>query len=285
MNKGFAKSDNLGDVTAKAGAQGTLAGLLGTGLGIGLSWWVNTASKLTVTSASAATATAAIATTGQPILDPILLCAVFAPLSTLNLVASYYANASVVTRSFNVERLERALLPLLKEQIPDSVPIHSPATLLSPRQVAFNESIIRTGRVLKVPLIIDHPLSSWDKTDVIGAQRLVNALSDAVPLGSPFTKDPLYRILVDSDSRSVSLWFLDGVPDDSLVLGMYHACLLRRLIEIKHPSVSEGTLMEESFKLLSGTLQNRDIVQDLKSAGWETWNSHVGDKLMRLRFE
>jgi hypothetical protein len=287
MNKGFALSDNLGDVTAKAGAQGTLAGLLGTGLGIWLSWWVNAASKITaassVTTATGATAIAAAST--QPILDPVLLCAVFAPLGALNLVASYYANASVVTRSLNVERLERALLPLLKHQIPGLAPTEAPTgTLLNPLQVAKNESIVRKGRVLRVPLSIDKTLGAWENKDADGTQRLVKALSDAVPLGSPFTKDPLYRLLADSGSRSVSLWFLDGATDDTLILGMYHACLLRRLIETGHPSMSEG-LMEESFRLLGLTLKERDIVQDLKNAGWETWNSHIGDKTMRLRLQ
>lgn len=88
MHRGFARGDNLGDITGKSGAQGTLAGLVGTVAGIGVSWVMGT--------------------------DPVMLLKVFIPLSVFNLWCCYRASMAVVTRTLNVERGELAVIAACK---------------------------------------------------------------------------------------------------------------------------------------------------------------------------
>ncbi|KAJ3404093.1 hypothetical protein CcCBS67573_g01900 [Chytriomyces confervae] len=84
IHRGFTLSDNLGDVTAKSGAQSTMAGLLGTVVGIGVSYFIGYS-------------------------DPFTLLNIFLPLSAFNMYCCYQSNHVVVTRSLNVERGELAL--------------------------------------------------------------------------------------------------------------------------------------------------------------------------------
>lgn len=78
MHRGLTRVDNLGDLTAKAGAQGTFASLVGTGLGIALSMTLGT--------------------------SPSTLITAFVPLCAINLFCAYRINMSVVTRVKSEER-------------------------------------------------------------------------------------------------------------------------------------------------------------------------------------
>ncbi|KAJ3227981.1 hypothetical protein HK099_007850 [Clydaea vesicula] len=83
MNRGVTREDNLGDVTAKSGAQSTAAGLIGTGFGVVLSYFVG--------------------------VEPLTLMAVFIPSTILNMYFAYKTNTSVVVKTFNLERGEICL--------------------------------------------------------------------------------------------------------------------------------------------------------------------------------
>jgi len=91
IHRGFCNRDNLGDVTAKAGAQNTAASLLGTGIGIGVS-------LLSGGSISS-------------------LMTIWCGFSSMTLFTVYMSNNQVVTKGWNRERGEMALYPLLNHLV------------------------------------------------------------------------------------------------------------------------------------------------------------------------
>lgn len=88
INKTFAIKDNLGDLTAKSGAQATAAGLMGTGLGVVLSYLM-------------------------PSAHPFSLVLAFLPIAVINTYAIYVSCTVVVTRTLDAQRAELALSPLV----------------------------------------------------------------------------------------------------------------------------------------------------------------------------
>ena len=123
MHKGFTKTDNLGDITAKAGAQATASGLIGTGLGIGVSWALGT--------------------------EPAMLMAAFLPLSGLNLLSAYMSNRCVVTRHMNVERAELCFKEILLS-----------GQVLTPAAVARRETMIMPpNKHFSIPLKLEPDIS------------------------------------------------------------------------------------------------------------------------------
>ncbi|KAI8869296.1 DUF647-domain-containing protein [Ramicandelaber brevisporus] len=89
IHQSFEKNGNLGDITGKSASQTTLAGLVGTGMGVLL------CTSLDVTAISTA-------------------IAVFVPFSVTSMVANYKANSAVVTRTMNKQRAEMVIQRLIK---------------------------------------------------------------------------------------------------------------------------------------------------------------------------
>lgn len=213
MHKGFTKVDNLGDVTAKSGAQGTAAGLVGTGLGIGISWFFGSAESQT--------------------LDPYVLFGVFAPLSLINISAAYLGNLSVVTRTLNEERLQLALKPFISSLIRgESVELETPD------YISIQESLVMPKKnIFKTPLLLGPSL-----IDVISESNasLILALKSDVSRN--------YRIYI-SPENIVCIWFLKGASDSDKLDGYFHACLVRQLLD-ENPSNVES-VYHKSTEIIS----------------------------------
>ena len=254
MHRGFTKTDNLGDVTAKAGAQGTAAGLVGTGMGIGLSWILNLS--------------------GGPI-DPSLMFGIFVPLSGMHLGAAFLANRAVVTRTLNVERTELALAPWIKAlgESADSktIPKHTLNTLIqTPDQVSRTESILRGPRLFRIPLVLEPRLSDiFSHRDPL-TPELVHFLT----VGLAGLESTHYRIYISSNR--VCLWFLHTAQDADLLNGFFHACVIRHLL-------SQGYSVNDAYAKSLEIIAKVNVSESMAQQGWEIQNSHLGDQNARLQ--
>lgn len=248
MHKGFTKVDNLGDVTAKSGAQGTAAGLVGTGLGISISWFLGSSESQTI--------------------DPFLLFAIFTPLSIINISAAYFGNSSVVTRTLNEERLQLALKSFI-----DGLILDKRIEVASPDYISKKESLlIPQTLIFKTPLLLGPPL-----IDLISDSNSALVAS----LFGDETKSRNYRIYI-SPENNVCIWFLKGASDSEKLNGYFHACVLRRLLD-QRPSDLEYAY-SKSLEIVSSV----DIAQSLKSKGWEINNLHLGtrvDSSVSIKYE
>ncbi|KAJ3110519.1 hypothetical protein HDU96_006505 [Phlyctochytrium bullatum] len=213
MHRGFAKGDNLGDITAKSGAQATLAGLVGTVGGVSLSW------MLTYFNA------------GATAVSPWTMLYVFVPLSAFNLWSAYRANLSVVTRSLNVERGELALKDFVatlcrNNDVDTAGMIEQMATahLPQPATVCADETFVMPFRSsYKTKLDIEGSI-----VDVLNSMTTQEA--NSFLSGDNQGHETNYRVYWNNSSNTVHLWFLQDSTSVDHVRGFYHACILRQLI-------------------------------------------------------
>ncbi|KAI9331819.1 vitamin B6 photo-protection and homoeostasis-domain-containing protein [Zopfochytrium polystomum] len=294
MHRGFARGDNLGDITGKSGAQGTLAGLMGTVLGIGCSWALGT--------------------------DPATLFTVFVPLSTMNIWACYKANLAVTTRTLNVERGELALAdackllaskyvtggPLtavdeLKSSVVDAV--HSPQYVSKREIFVMPYKSLFAARLDLEPSITPALLQTLDESSLSLLRCGVpKVLSQMAPQCDSACLEH-YRILIVRDGKNpgkfkTCLWFVEGSTLDDHLKGFIHACLLRAVMEARAehnvrgvaPNANEGQVPADAYDslLLSSMIFDEwyePLRETMTEKGWRVDLNHFAARDSRLIFE
>eukprot|EP00842_Homolaphlyctis_polyrhiza_P005438 jgi/Hompol1/5896/HPOL_000332-RA len=253
MHRGFTRGDNLGDITAKAGAQATAAGLVGTGGGIVLSWMVGT--------------------------DPMTLMCSFIPLSLLNLYAAYRSNRAVVTRNMNIERAELCIRHYLDgSHMPTPEAISKQETMIGRRRHPFRielqlepsieNSILRSFSQNEMRSFIDGELA---KT-VAPSYRIIVSQTGGQPV--------------------LSLWFLDTATSTDITAGFVHACMLRHAIELGYLQITFPQSSGSSMAQFVWTSLEKEhaanvhaaykTVDLMAAAGWDIQHTHLGDASRRL---
>ncbi|OZJ03669.1 hypothetical protein BZG36_03547 [Bifiguratus adelaidae] len=237
MHKQFALQNNLGDVTAKSGSQGTAAGLLGTALSIAITSNLSTSAVETVSIIQSTSA----------------LTAWFIPFSTLSIYASYRSNLCVSTVTFNQLRFEmivhRAFTkcniksPTLSDELAAAVETACQFSQADP--FAW-----RSPRAYQKPLILEPSFGSiLSRPD--GAQQLARAMKQ-----TDLCQSERYFLL--STSKRVMLWFSMDANVQDVYKGLYHACLLREL----------GTSISNAHHLVNSTFDA--FLGSLKQKGWDS---------------
>ncbi|KAI8849178.1 vitamin B6 photo-protection and homoeostasis-domain-containing protein [Chytridium lagenaria] len=206
MHKGFAKEDNLGDITAKSGAQATLAGLVGTTGGIAISWLV------------------AVASGGGTAVSPWVMFYAFAPLSAFNLWSAYRANLAVTTRSFNIERCELAIAETVGKICEGGDVGEAVKNILSPKEVGGKETFVMPFRsTYRIGLEVEPPIAkTLDRMDFETSMAFLN--------GASRTGGEMYRIFMAEEGK-IYLWFVEGSAPEDHIKGFYHACVVRQMME------------------------------------------------------
>ncbi|KAL2919735.1 hypothetical protein HK105_200650 [Polyrhizophydium stewartii] len=263
MHRGFTRTDNLGDITAKAGAQATAAGLVGTGIGIVLSWAIGT--------------------------DPHTLLAAFVPLSLLNLFAAYKSNRAVVTRHMNIERAELTLRAVLDNPVsqritpPASVATPSPAEKLvapTPFDISRRETMFGWRKhPFRVALRLEEPVDA--PRCPLATMSVEGMIAFSAGFGDLAAQR--YRICVASDAETVWLWFLDTADHEDVTRGFIHACAVRHALETGRASAHAGWLRNspaDAYLVSSARVDN--ILAALVAAGWDIAHTHLGDRNRRL---
>ncbi|KAL3900891.1 MAG: hypothetical protein SGCHY_001010 [Lobulomycetales sp.] len=262
MNRGLTRGDNLGDVTAKSGAQSTAAGLIGTAAGISLSYAFGT--------------------------SPIALLSLFVPLSVANMYTAYKMNQCIVTRTFNLERGEAAL-NLYCDSI---VAGGKPSDILRPNQVAKTERFVRPPQKVyrKSQLVLEPDLESL---------RILDATTNASHFTvNVYTRSP-YRILhraaptPGAQNATLYLWFLDTCTQRDVLLAFFHVNLLRSVLEHTDTPPAAATLQEEMKAYERALLKTQaiavtrfpDMISRMELAGWQVENSHLADRGLPLVLE
>ncbi|KAJ3215426.1 hypothetical protein HDU67_000410 [Dinochytrium kinnereticum] len=265
MHKGFAKGDNLGDITAKSGAQATLAGLVGTTGGIAISWFMATVS-------------------GGTVISPWTMLWVFAPISAFNLWSAYRANLAVVTRSINVERGELALYECISKLCAagtwDQANIAMALNAMPcPKAIGEKEAFVMPFRsAFRVPLDVEPPIDwALGQMDVQSAETFLEGTLQSE--GQDRARN--YRIFVSFPlgTPRVSLWFLEGSTPEDHIRGFYHACVMRNLLEMKGNSAS-ANVTEMAARLVD--LSFDSILERFKRLGWMTEYTHLADRNARI---
>ncbi|KAJ3355424.1 hypothetical protein HDU83_003401 [Entophlyctis luteolus] len=300
IHRGFAgPRDNLGDITAKAGAQATLAGLVGTVAGVGVSW-----------SASGLLA-------GDP---AIALVAVFSPLCAFNLFCCYKSNSVVATSTLNVERGEIALQQYIRTILPNAFVYENASStlcgtetesILSVAAVAQKESFVFSYKSIFDLMLVLEPnlLKHLSNMDVDDSTTLLSGLdglnyrlllSDREPEVLP--RLSRFKIGPKKGNLHVCLWFLEGSTPLDHLKGFYHSCLSRQLFldrnEINRNRQSSQSLLNRD--LLSLQKEFRRAVVDTRSLaestfsrvverliqqGWHVAFNHFGDKDKRIQIK
>ncbi|KAJ1547546.1 hypothetical protein HK405_005564, partial [Cladochytrium tenue] len=236
QHRAFAHNDNLGDVTGKAAAQATLAGLVGTVAGVACSLSV-----------------------GNP--HPAALLALFAPLCAVNIWSCYRANLAAPTLSLNVERAElatadalRAIVAVADARAPSDPTYDAAAAVTAliqtPAQVAAHESLLAPyASVLgppprTPPLDLEPPLTASLLARIDAAGALDALLRPPPPLQQQ--QDWRYRVVaVDFDDaggtgsrRRVCVWFLPGAAAHDRLRAFFHATLVRLILAQPAPPIA-----------------------------------------------
>ncbi|KAI9095854.1 vitamin B6 photo-protection and homoeostasis-domain-containing protein [Phlyctochytrium arcticum] len=285
MHKGFSKEDNLGDVTAKAGAQSTAAGLVGTAGGVALSWAVGT--------------------------HPATLISVFIPLCAVNMWCAYRANEAVVTRSFNLERSESLFYDRVHALVRNraSKPFATVAlpALPNPETVSGQEHFIfKHISPFSTPLALEpllqrrlHALSTRSAWADFLAGTLMGKGGEKenyrVLISPTVTTVPKKRIMslfsAGASKRAASpihvcCWFTPAATPLDLLKGFYHASIVRALCavhandELATDEAKRVELVQIAYDLVEDTFD--DVVAELTALGWEVGHTHLGDLNARL---
>ncbi|KAJ3018398.1 UNVERIFIED_CONTAM: hypothetical protein HDU68_011173 [Siphonaria sp. JEL0065] len=310
IHRGFTLTDNLGDVTAKAGAQGTMAGLLGTVFGIGISYFIGYS-------------------------DPFTLLHIFLPLSAFNMYCCFQSNHVVITRTLNVERGEIAINALLDDiagklhrstlELQNGTRLKplNPAKLWDDKvdslilplsSVSKKESFIfryksDTGLdVMLEPSLIRHLAKvapgklkkllegQNDEYRVMLSWGERNALLKQFGVGAEFPKTLAQVAASTPKDWRVCVWFLETSKPVDHFKAFYHASLARKLflervkdldvgqrqdfeslqIEFKKCIQETGIVVDETFHLLMTAMVRK---------GWYVEFNHFGDRDARIRFK
>ncbi|KAI9209249.1 vitamin B6 photo-protection and homoeostasis-domain-containing protein [Polychytrium aggregatum] len=299
MHKGFGKEDNLGDITAKCGVQSTAAGLIGTGVGVGLSWTLGT--------------------------EPMTLMLAFVPLSALNIWSTIKSNQWVITRTLNVERGELFMSEVfVAGDLPKSVSPDAtgdrvdhalslavvgldPAFVPSPESISSKEHFMDSyASCFVAPLLIEPPMApyvesfgpaesafifgtSWAKADEKrGDARLPQSQPKYRTMIVPGPIDPAK----DAATPGVALWFLEDATGADTIKGFFHACIIRKMLEgvprsSWETAAASGSLEELRMGIITRAhevLESRfdDIRDAMKQKGWVIEKSHLADVNSRI---
>ncbi|KAI8613180.1 vitamin B6 photo-protection and homoeostasis-domain-containing protein [Chytriomyces sp. MP71] len=313
IHRGFTVTDNLGDVTAKAGAQSTMAGLLGTVVGIGVSYFIGYS-------------------------DPLTLLNVFLPLSIFNMVCCYQSNHVVVTRSLNVERAELALHRLVGALLDTSLATSTTTVASSPKHTALpvvpwtqdlvhriaplavvskSESFVRPYHSVLggLPVLLEPPIAahvarvrphvlqalwrSQSENGDTGCRMMLSWRARAAPFGAA-TTGPRGETSADmktagiEESMRVCLWFLEASTPGQHFEGFWHACLARGLFlrrvgergvewkgSFEDMQVEFGKAVEDSRHLARGTFEG--VREEMVRGGWHVEFNHFGDRDARIQ--
>ncbi|KAJ1658361.1 hypothetical protein IWQ61_002387 [Dispira simplex] len=137
IHQSFVTSNNLGDITAKAGSQSTAAGLVGTGVGI-----------LASACLSSSMTTA---------------FALFVPFSAISIYANYRANKVVVSRYLNLQRAELVIHHWFKQRSPIEWMAHP-----APTEKARSPRPLTPDAIASAERFVRRPDSPW-----CGSSRLL----------------------------------------------------------------------------------------------------------------
>ncbi|CAG8465616.1 11092_t:CDS:2 [Paraglomus occultum] len=224
MTKTFALRDNMGDITAKSGSQGTVAGLIGTGLGVAIS--------AAITSAYANYSLLSPAEQ----LVPMLIA--FAPFSFFNIYASYCSNLYVTTPTLNIPRAELIIHTVLRnltasKELPNVKGVSLDNQIPTPKKISLKESFV--GKYISpfdIPLLVEPSIHHY--TSPMYAGELRDALDQ-----TQFVRKEEYFILPHIGIQhskfrkaNVVLWFTDNASTRDFIKGFYHACVLRYFVTI-----------------------------------------------------
>ncbi|KAJ3055606.1 hypothetical protein HK097_010030 [Rhizophlyctis rosea] len=248
MHKGFLKEDNLGDVTAKAGAQSTAAGLIGTLGGIALSWGVGT--------------------------SPSTLFFVFWPLCGLNLWSAYKANQAVITRTINLERGELLFHQILKDSFKSPLP--------SPTSIAESEHFITPFKSpFGVPIALEPSLAR--RLEHIPPDFAHAFFTNGYI--SPKARKEQYRILITTDAKTgvkLNMWYTEPATSKDMLKGFFHACLVRKRLEMEGQVDFERGLqvVRAGYEVAEGRFE--ELVAGMERVGWDLGHTHLGDRNRRI---
>eukprot|EP01137_Pigoraptor_chileana_P019652 Opistho-2@80954 len=290
MHNSFTLTDNLGDVTAKTTSQSVAASLVGTALGVAMAPLIGTSS--------------------------VNVMIAFAPLALLNVYANYRSNQYVRMRTLNVQRCELLILDLLLKHPPPPPPADSVCEyvqvprlpvdfrLLTPADVCEKETfVIKYRSVFNVPLLLEPPLE-----DVVMKQSGGDGAAPAVRLeavagGANLARPEQYSIVFSGDRKgppSVCLWYFEHAGPIDVLLGFFHACVLRHIMhqygapllaDRSTGAVAEGVarpLTEGQLRLMSLHSQRYvhtvlpDIGDALQASGWFVRTVYLGEGGARL---
>lgn len=228
FHQSFALQGNLGDITAKAGAQSVAASFVGTILGIGLNWFVT--------------------------LTPENLVAMWLPFAVLHTWSLYKSSASVCTRTLNKERFQLACEITTSDIGPVKLKVRSP------EEVAGGESFARSyslGEVVKTHFSIQHFKSDSD--------NLLRSLNWCIDHELPYYLHPAVNGTPSGDA-TVAVWILRDSSAHTQIYAYLHALILQRVVS-SSKETDVTVYLEQSLSLLQN-LGQATVIDELKSKGW-----------------
>ncbi|KAJ3339336.1 hypothetical protein HDU93_008341 [Gonapodya sp. JEL0774] len=246
--------DNLGDLTGKAGAQNTFAGLVGTALGVLVSY-------------------------AFPPTTPTALLTLFVPLSLASMFSIFMSSRTVVCETLNIQRGERIVRAWLQRGEGKGCP---PFTILktstnrvvpTPHEVSCVETFLtRYHSTFAVPLdlepLLEHRLHTV-KSDSLTAALSVEATCRYLVLVAQGPRQASWGSLGNLSTHSsgdvVCLWYSPTASAPDHIRGFYHACVLRYVLEQKH-----GTTLQVSEQIAAAFVDKTAgaFLDSLEQQGW-----------------
>ena len=239
IHRTLMRRENLADITAKAGSQGTATSLIGTGLGIIVS---------SFTGAS-----------------PYDIMPAFLVLTTLHLGSIHRSLQEVTIKTLNVHRLEFLSLEFLRHlesEFRQDDQEAGLASLPTPSQKALTERfVLPRGSVFPYgPVEIGPKLSDF-----------VTSVEELDQIRRLFGSDSKYLLNISEHSEKVKVLLLEGCADDDLIECMLHSSFVRHRMGTSGSAeaikeTSKWPLLEESFKFVK---EHGSVFREsVQAAGW-----------------
>lgn len=254
IHRSFLTEENLADVTAKAASQSIAASLVGTALGVGLSYAIGS--------------------------DSATILTVFGALSFGHIICMYKSLNSVPMATLNRQRSERVFLNFIQSN-----------SILSPEQVRQSENFVRLFRsTLEHSSVVRSP----SLNDCVQAyQQLHHHLTISqgmLGLIAQFDQEQFFLTASVTGARSVKIMMLiklDATSGD-VIAAHFMMAHVRQSIE-NHYSESSTSLTNSQLRdIIQSSLSlmqsyRADFLASLEIAGWNCEHLFLEhDKLMRI---
>jgi hypothetical protein len=263
IHKTMSSSENLGDITGKAGSQSTAASLLGTALGILVS-----------------------AISGSSF-DHVFLA--FAPFSFLTLFSLYLSNNQVVVKTLNSQRSE-ILFQQYFIQLEANLKQNF-AEILENRSYLNHQVIVGTPEEISKHEHFVFPFKSLFSVQLLFEPEIGPVVEALPPLESAIFLKQLSRqnqsnYLICCSKNAVNIWYLKGASHVDILKGLFHANTIRYLL---HQGKTTGNLsLNESKYLACITFVDscfENFYQGLSSQGWTLDHLFIAEDLPHITIE
>jgi hypothetical protein len=268
------KENNIGDITGKSASQGTLAGLLGTAVGLGM--------LAEVIPALEKYWNVSVVQEYGSVMGSSVGIASFCALNVISILSAYESNRVFVDRTLNQQRGETVFKEFIESWLRD------PKILIEPRHLDQSDISLRHPADIGMSESFLRKFHSQFPTPLISSNDIKQGSLTTFACNDITQDSYIIGISRDHGKAAVVLSLIGGTgPHSTVVLrGFYHSCILRHLLSTKSlQHVTDEKILILAHELLSKSFNV--VFTKLQAIGWGVEYCYFNDciKTTADRFE